>query len=102
MAPGANILLVETPVSETLGARRLPQIVQAENYVISHHLGTVISQSFAAPEQTFPNAASIMKLRSAYVNAAKNGVTVLAGTGDAGASGAGLARVSRPPTSCTR
>jgi subtilase family serine protease len=88
MAPGANILLVESPVSETLGTAGFPQIVQAENYVISHHLGTVISQSFAAPEQTFPNAASIMKLRSAYVNAAKNGVTVLAGTGDAGASGA--------------
>jgi subtilase family serine protease len=88
MAPGANILLVETPVPETLGVHGFPQIVKAENYVISHHLGTVISQSFAAPEATFPNAASIMRLRSAYINAAKNGVTVLAGTGDAGASGA--------------
>ena len=88
IAPGANILLVETPVPETLGTHGFPQIVKAENFVISHHLGTVISQSFAAPEATFPNAASIMRLRSAYVNAAKNGVTVLAGTGDAGASGA--------------
>ncbi len=88
MAPGANILLVETPVSETLGVAGFPQIVKAENYVINNHLGTVISQSFAAPEQTFPNAAAIMKLRSAYVNAAKNGVTVLGATGDAGASGA--------------
>jgi subtilase family serine protease len=88
MAPGANLLLVETPVPETLGVHGFPQIVQAENYVIDHHLGTVISQSFAAPEQTFPNAASIMRLRSAYINASKNGVTVLAGTGDAGASGA--------------
>ena len=56
--------------------------------MIDHHLGTVISQSFAAPEAGFPSAASIMKLRSAYVNASKNGVTVLAGTGDAGATGA--------------
>jgi subtilase family serine protease len=88
IAPGANILLVETPVPETLGTHGFPQIVQAENYVISHHLGTVISQSFAAPEATFPGAASIMRLRSAYINAAKNGVTVLAGTGDAGATGA--------------
>src|SRR5205823_13882943 len=48
----------------------------------------VISQSFAAPEAGFPSAASIMKLRSAYINASKNGVTVLAGTGDAGATGA--------------
>ena len=29
-----------------------------------------------------------MKLRSAYVNASNNGVTVLAGTGDAGSTGA--------------
>jgi subtilase family serine protease len=87
IAPGANILLVETPVPETLGAHGFPQIVQAENFVISHHMGTVISQSFAAPEAGFPSAASIMKLRSAYVNAAANGVTVLAGTGDSGATG---------------
>src|SRR5215471_11502031 len=88
IAPGANILLVETPVPETLGTHGFPQIVKAENYVIGHHLGTVISQSFAAPEAGFPSAASIMRLRSAYVNASKNGVTVLAGTGDAGATGA--------------
>ncbi len=80
-----------------------PQIVKAENYVINHHLGTVISQSFAAPEETFPNAASIMKLRSAYVNAAKNGVTVLAAPATPGppAPGPLPRRVSRPRTSCT-
>jgi subtilase family serine protease len=88
IAPGANILLVETPVAETLGVHGFPQIVKAENFVISHHLGTVISQSFAAPEAGFPNAQSIMKLRSAYKNAAAHGVSVLAGTGDAGATGA--------------
>jgi len=88
IAPGANILLVETPVQETLGTHGFPQIVKAENYVIDHHLGTVISQSFAAPEESFPSTASIMRLRSAYISASKNGVTVLAGTGDAGATGA--------------
>jgi subtilase family serine protease len=84
IAPGANILLVETPVSETEGVTGFPQIVKAENYVIDHHLGDVISQSFGATEGTFPNAASIDALRSAYVNAAARGVTVLAATGDAG------------------
>ena len=88
MAPGANILLVETPVAETLGVHGFPQIVAAENYVIDHHLGDVITQSFAAPEPTFPNAASMLALRSAYKNAAANGVTVLAGSGDAGPTGA--------------
>jgi subtilase family serine protease len=84
MAPGANILLVETPVSETEGVTGFPQIVQAENYVIDHNLGDVISQSFGATEETFPSAASVMALRSAYVNAAVHGVTVLAATGDSG------------------
>jgi len=86
MAPGANILLVETPVDETEGTAGMPQIVKAENYVINHHLGQVISQSFGATEQTFPSAASIQGLRSAYFNAARNHVTVLAATGDAGAT----------------
>jgi subtilase family serine protease len=84
MAPGANILLVETPVSETEGVTGFPQIVRAENYVIDHNLGDVISQSFGATEETFPDAASIMTLRSAYLNAAAHGVTVLAATGDSG------------------
>jgi subtilase family serine protease len=88
MAPGANILLVETTIAETLGVHGFPQIVSAENYVIDHHLGTVISQSFAAPEQGFPSAASILGLRSAYKNARANGVTVLSGSGDAGPTGA--------------
>jgi subtilase family serine protease len=87
MAPGANILLVETPVAETLGVHGFPQIVKAENYVVSHHLGSVITQSFAAPEQTFPDAKSILNLRSAYRNAAANGVSVLGSSGDSGATG---------------
>ena len=86
MAPGANILLVETPVDETEGVQGFPQIVQAENYVIDHDLGDVISQSFGATEETFPNAQSIMALRSAYVNAARHQVTVLGASGDAGAT----------------
>jgi subtilase family serine protease len=90
MAPGANILLVETPVSETEGVTGFPQIVTAENYVINHHLGSVISQSFSATEQTFPNKATVEKLRSPYENAAAHHVTVLTATGDSGAADVGL------------
>jgi subtilase family serine protease len=86
IAPGANILLVETPVAETEGTAGFPQIIHAENYVINHHLGDVISQSFAATEQTFPSAGSIRSLRSAYLNAFRHGVTVLAASGDTGAA----------------
>lgn len=86
MAPGANILLVETPVDETIGVQGFPQMIEAENYVINHHLGDVISQSFGAAEQTFPNAGSIYSLRSAYFNALVHRVTVLASSGDGGAT----------------
>jgi subtilase family serine protease len=86
MAPGANILLVETPTSENEGTSGFPQIETAENYVIANHLGGVISQSFSATEQTFPSAQSLIALRGAYINAAKQGITVLAASGDSGAA----------------
>ena len=86
IAPGASILLVETPVSETEGVHGFPQIVTAEKYVLNHHLGDVISQSFSATEQTFPNAAAVQALRGAYQLAERDHVTVLAASGDSGAA----------------
>jgi len=86
IAPGASILLVETPTSENEGTTGFPQIVAAEEYVINHHLGGVISQSFSATEQTFPSRASLLALRGAYTDAARQGVTVLAASGDSGAA----------------
>jgi subtilase family serine protease len=86
MAPGANILVVETPTSENEGTTGFPQIVTAEKYVIDHHLGGVISQSFSATEETFPSKAALLALRGAYTDAAAKGVTVLAATGDSGAA----------------
>ena len=85
-APGANILLVETPTPETVGTTGFPTIVNAENYVIDHHLGQVISQSFGTGEATFASPATILGLRSAYENAYRNNVTVLAAAGDTGAA----------------
>jgi subtilase family serine protease len=90
VAPGANILLVETPVSETEGVHGFPQIVTAEKYVLNHHLGDVISQSFSATEETFPNRSQIQSLRGAYELAQKDHVTVLTASGDAGAADVGL------------
>ena len=86
IAPGASIALVETPVSETEGVHGFPQIVKAEEYVIRHHLGDVISQSFSATEQTFPNRAAVQALRGVYQLAAGNHITVLAASGDSGAA----------------
>jgi subtilase family serine protease len=86
MAPGANILLVETPVSETEGTVGFPQIVEAEDYVIDHNLGDVISQSFGATEETFPSTQSLLNLRGAFYNALAHNVTVLGASGDGGAT----------------
>jgi subtilase family serine protease len=86
IAPGAKILLAETPVSETEGVHGFPQIVKAEQYVLSHHLGDVISQSFSATEQTFPGRASVQALRAAYLQAYRDKVTVLTASGDSGAA----------------
>jgi hypothetical protein len=54
--------------------------------VIDHDLGDVISQSFGATEETFPDAASLLALRSAFKNAREHHVTELAGSGDLGAT----------------
>jgi subtilase family serine protease len=86
IAPKANILLVETPYTETEGIYGFPAIVAAENYVIDHHLGNVISQSFGANEQTFTSPSQIYSLRSANINAARHGVTMLSGSGDSGST----------------
>jgi subtilase family serine protease len=90
IAPGAHILLVETPVAETEGITGFPEIVQAENYVIDHHLADVITQSFGATEQTFASPDELLSQRSAFLNAAANDVTVLASSGDSGSANAML------------
>ncbi|MGH8988189.1 MAG: S53 family peptidase [Acidimicrobiales bacterium] len=84
MAPGADILLVETATAETVGLTGFPTIVNAENYVIDHHLGDVISQSFGTGEATFSAPGTILGLQSASVNAYRSGITVLAASGDTG------------------
>jgi len=90
IAPGANLLLVETPVPETEGVHGFPQIVAAEGYVLRHYHADVISQSFSATEETFASPASVQALRGAYTLAYADHVTVLAATGDSGAAGVGL------------
>jgi subtilase family serine protease len=86
LAPGANILLVETPVSETEGVTGFPQIVRAEEYALAHYHVGVISQSFGATEETFTGYAQLDPLRGAVKDADRRGVTVLAASGDAGAT----------------
>jgi len=83
-APLANILLVTTPTAETLGVQGLQQMMNAEQYVVDHHLADVISQSFGTGEGAFHNGNDISNLRSAFVDAQAHNVTVFASSGDGG------------------
>jgi subtilase family serine protease len=87
IAPGADILVAETPVAETLAGGGFPQFMAAEDYVIRHHLGDVISQSFSLPEQNFASRGALLRLRYAYRDARRHHVTVLAASNDLGAAG---------------
>jgi subtilase family serine protease len=84
IAPMANILLVHSNNAETLGVQGFPQMMKAEDYVVSNHLAQVISQSFASAEDAFGGTASLENLRYAFKNAQANGVTVLGSSGDGG------------------
>ena len=98
MAPGANILLVTTPTAETLGVQGFPQMMNAEQYVVDHHLANVISQSLAAAEESFGSTQSLMNLRHAFISAAANGVTVLGASGDSGTANVMKQPVKNPKT----
>jgi subtilase family serine protease len=87
IAPGARILLVETPADETLSGGGFAQFMAAEDYVVRHGLGDVISQSFGLPEQNFGGQAAIRKLRYAFQDAYRHHVTVLAAANDFGVTG---------------
>ena len=91
IAPQAKIVLAETPVAETEGVTGLPEMMNAEQSLINQGVGDVISQSFGATENTFPgfgqgNFSSLLNLRYAFKDALRHHVTVLAASGDAGAT----------------
>jgi len=85
MAPGAAILVVATPTSETEGITGFPDIIKAMRSVISHHQADIISLSLGATEETFSGARQIEALsRSVLPYAKSQGVTVLSSSGDTG------------------
>jgi subtilase family serine protease len=87
IAPGANILLVETATQESGSGGGFPQYMQGIDYVVRHDLGDVVSQSYSLPEANFGSPSVIRRMRYAYRRAASHRVTVLAATNDNGVSG---------------
>jgi len=89
LAPGAGIVLLTSTVSETEGVQGLPEFLQLEQYALDHHLGKIISQSWAATEDTLFDAAGqqvIADFERFYLRAALENVTVLASSGDWGSA----------------
>lgn len=98
VAPGANILLVSTPTAETLGVQGLPQMMDAEQYVVDHHLADVVSQSFGTAEGAFGSTVSLENLRHAFESGTAAGVTFLASSGDDGSTGSAKQPVGKGGT----
>lgn len=94
VAPGAKIVLVTTPVSETEGVTGFPELMNALQTEVNRGVGDVVSMSFGSAEQDFysPTSgyASLLNLRYAFKDAAAHGVTLVSGTGDVGAAGINL------------
>ena len=100
MAPGAAIVLMTSPVAETEGVQGLPQFLALEKYAVDHQLGNVISQSWAATENTLFDAAGqeiVAQMEDFYKYASTQRVTVLASTGDSGSSNVKLDGVTLYP-----
>jgi subtilase family serine protease len=68
----------------------------AEQYVVDHHLASVISQSFASAEEAFGSSQSLQQLRHAFISAQQNGVSVLGASGDGGTANSYKQPVSNP------
>jgi subtilase family serine protease len=89
MAPGANIVLLTSPVSETEGVQGLPEFLALEKFALQHKLGKIISQSWAATENTLFDTAGqqvIADFEDFYQEAVNQNVTVLASSGDGGSA----------------
>jgi subtilase family serine protease len=87
MAPGANIILMTSPVAETQGIQGMDQFLFLEQYALTHKLGRIISQSWATTENTLFGPGGIQILRqfnAFYKSAALANVTVFSSTGDSG------------------
>jgi subtilase family serine protease len=88
-APGASIVLLTSPVSETEGVQGMPEFLALEKYALDHNLGKIISQSWGATENTLftPAGQQVFNdFEQLYAQAEQRHVTVLASAGDTGSA----------------
>jgi subtilase family serine protease len=90
MSPGANIIVLTSPVAETEGTIGLPEFLKLEQYAVDHKLGQIFSQSYVASETTLANGLGPQLVQN-YTNfyrqiTTQQGWTVVNGSGDHGAT----------------
>ncbi len=97
IAPGANIVLLVSPVSETEGVQGFPEFAQLSTYAMDHHLGQVFSMSFGASEPTLVGdpcnehlgtGEALLKSydQTVFQRAVTEHITMVASSGDWGAT----------------
>ena len=86
-APRAAIRLIVTPTAETEGIDGFPEMAMALSHEIAADRCDVVSMSFGATEQTFDRPAQLLGVRQRMLApAAAKRVTLLAASGDSGAT----------------
>jgi len=80
VAPGAGIVLVESPDDQNL------TLLNAVRYAVKHRLGDVVSESWGSVEPAIGRR-GIEQLQGVYSAAVKERMTMVASAGDLGASG---------------
>jgi subtilase family serine protease len=84
MAPGANIVLAVGATDDTTN------VAQVEKEVLAQYPGAIVTQSFGVDEAgLFSDPDTAAALDQLYLNQVRSGGTVVAASGDLGASGAG-------------
>jgi subtilase family serine protease len=92
LAPGAKIIVLQSPVSETQGTVGLPEYRQLEQYIIDHRLGNIVSQSWGASELTLQDTQGLQEMQKWDVllrqGTISNHITYFSSSGDTGAADA--------------
>jgi subtilase family serine protease len=87
IAPGARIVVLASPVSETEGVDGMPEFLALERYAVDNKLGSVISQSWGTSENLLDDsdgAAMRADFDAFYQQAGRKGVTIVTASGDHG------------------
>ncbi|HEX4841065.1 MAG TPA: S53 family peptidase, partial [bacterium] len=86
IAPDAKLVLVATVPAETEGVQGFPNMLKGEEIAAMQFPGSVMSQSFAATEQSFHDAGpeQVARFDEVYQLAKANHVTVFGSSGDSG------------------